>query len=231
MYASGPAGETSNGTTQKTDQSDETVTELKARLDKLSKDFASKLRAAEAKLAAAEQNQKRAQAEAKRLQDEVNTLGDALRKREAELARLQTEVTKSRNEALAQADLARLALMRAEKLLKQLQEKERQVVPGKDPQPARDPKASNPPPQYVKGKVLKVNPTDARMVVISLGTDVGLKQGHTLEVYRLKPQPTYLGRIQIVDAAKGQATGRLMAPARGKTPKIEVGDEVASSVR
>jgi hypothetical protein len=232
LFAGNPAGEKQKGTQQQIDELEAKIKELRTQLDKQSKNLDAKLKSLRATAVDAERRAERALIEARRREEEIKILLDLVKKRGEELAKAQADATKYRNEALTQADIARVATQQAQNLLNRLQEKERQVAPMilKGAKPERD-RSANPPPAYVKGKVLKVNPNDARMVVISLGADAGLKQGHTLEVYRLKPQPTYLGRIQIVDAAKGQATGRLMAPAKGKTPKIEVGDEVASSIR
>jgi hypothetical protein len=74
--------------------------------------------------------------------------------------------------------------------------------------------------------VSRVHPKDRTLVEISLGTDVGVNEGHTLEVYRLKPQPEYCGRIQIIEAHPRNAIGRVV---RGS--KIEAGDEITSSIR
>jgi len=97
--------------------------------------------------------------------------------------------------------------------------------------PANPANAENPPPVFVKGTVLKVDANDPRLVEVSLGTDAGVEKGHTLEVYRLKPRPVYLGRIQILGAVKNRASGRLMAPPGEPKTKIQPGDEVAPTIR
>jgi hypothetical protein len=80
----------------------------------------------------------------------------------------------------------------------------------------------------MKGSVVE---SDARsgLVTISLGSDAGVEVGHVLEVYRLKPNPEYVGKIQIVDAQHKQAVGRARMPL--VAGPIRVGDEVANRVQ
>jgi hypothetical protein len=85
----------------------------------------------------------------------------------------------------------------------------------------------NPPPEDVEGIILD---TDAKtgLVTISIGSDHGISVGNTLEVFRIKPEPKYLGTIRIVDAQAHQAVGRLTAaPRYGALAK---GDIVASKI-
>jgi RNA polymerase sigma factor (sigma-70 family) len=82
------------------------------------------------------------------------------------------------------------------------------------------------PPAKVQGKVLAVDKA-AGLVQINVGTDSGLKTGQHLEVYRLQPEPKYLGRLLIVEAQPGRAIGR---PAGMAKDEIRPGDEVASSL-
>jgi len=85
----------------------------------------------------------------------------------------------------------------------------------------------NPPPEDVEGIILD---TDAKtgLVTISIGSDHGISVGNTLEVFRTKPEPKYLGTIRIVDAQAHQAVGRLTAaPRYGALAK---GDIVASKI-
>jgi hypothetical protein len=83
---------------------------------------------------------------------------------------------------------------------------------------------SNPPPQSVDGVVTELSGDFMR---ISIGSDAGLEKGHTLDVYRLKPTPQYLGQIRLTDVRADQAVGvpvdRLKYPAKK-------GDLVAADV-
>src|SRR5439155_512641 len=81
----------------------------------------------------------------------------------------------------------------------------------------------NPPPGDVEGVVKKVD--ESGLVQISVGSDAGLARGHTLEVFRLKPAPRYLGQIRIVEVKRTEAVGRVVGRPLGK---IQKDDRVAS---
>ena len=85
----------------------------------------------------------------------------------------------------------------------------------------------NPPPEDVEGIILD---TDAKtgLVTISIGSDAGISPGNTLEVFRIKPEPKYLGTIRILDSQPHQAVGRLTAAPRYGA--LEKGDIVASKI-
>jgi beta-lactamase regulating signal transducer with metallopeptidase domain len=61
----------------------------------------------------------------------------------------------------------------------------------------------------VQGMILDAD-SKTGLATISLGTDSGLKSGHKLEVYRLEPNPKYLGKIEIVEVQAHRAVGRLV---------------------
>jgi hypothetical protein len=86
---------------------------------------------------------------------------------------------------------------------------------------SRDP---NPPRFRVHGNITKVN-AKANAIEIDVGLDGGIKDGHTLEVYRLKPSAEYLGRLLIVDAQARHAVGE-MFPLLGKIKTVKPGDRV-----
>jgi hypothetical protein len=65
------------------------------------------------------------------------------------------------------------------------------------------------------------------LVSISIGSNHGLQAGHTLEVFRLAPQPKYLGTIRLVNVTASQAVGRVTGNLR---ERIQAGDEVASRI-
>lgn len=85
----------------------------------------------------------------------------------------------------------------------------------------------SPPP--VEGLIKRVDATNRR-VEISIGSDDGLVAGHELNLYRLKPRPEFLGKIQIVAPVDpNQAVGLVV----GKTyqgKKIKEGDIVSSTI-
>jgi hypothetical protein len=91
----------------------------------------------------------------------------------------------------------------------------------------KDAPKRNPPTDDIEGKVKATDPSNG-YVTVSVGGDAGLNKGNTLEVYRLKPEPAYLGTIQIVAVLPNEAVGRPMEP-RGRGP-IQVGDLVSSNI-
>jgi hypothetical protein len=83
----------------------------------------------------------------------------------------------------------------------------------------------NPPPEDVKGSIKAVADKDG-LVTINLGSDSGLSRDHTLEVYRLKPNPQYVGMVRILDVRPNEAVGKLTL----RRGTVQVGDEVASEI-
>jgi multidrug efflux pump subunit AcrA (membrane-fusion protein) len=85
----------------------------------------------------------------------------------------------------------------------------------------------SPPP--VDGVVKEVDSTNRR-IVISIGSDDGLVQGHELYVYRTKPRPEYVSKVQIIAVDPDQAVCRVVGNTnQGK--KMKEGDIVSSSVK
>ncbi len=85
----------------------------------------------------------------------------------------------------------------------------------------------NPPAEYVEGQV-KAADQQSGLVTISLGTDQDVQKGNTLEVYRLKPEPAYVGTIEILASHATESVGK---PVSRPLSPIRVGDTVASSIR
>lgn len=85
----------------------------------------------------------------------------------------------------------------------------------------------NPPRDNVEGKVVKVDGED-NLVSLSIGSDSGLQQGHTLHVFRLNAIPEqskYLGIIEILTVRPHEAVGR---PMKSMSTAMRPGDRVAS---
>jgi hypothetical protein len=76
-------------------------------------------------------------------------------------------------------------------------------------------------PPQVQGKVLAVNRDN--MIEISLGSDDGLRVGHTLEVYR---DSTYLGRVEVLNTTTDRAVAKVIPGFRKGA--IQKGDDVAT---
>jgi hypothetical protein len=179
----------------------------------------------------ADLNSQKAIAERDRLTKEVELLSGTVQNRDNVILALQKDNKQYRTEASAMKDLSEATQRRNVDLLAQIQDLLRKIAlrdagVGSENKLAKDPNAPNPPSNYVKGKIDRVDPKDRTLVQISLGTDQGLKLDHTLEVYRVDP-PQYLGRIRIVDAKEHAAAGKLTT---GNRIPLQVGDIVASSL-
>jgi hypothetical protein len=189
--------------------------------------------AAQAKAAQAEA--RRVREELQRLQDEVRRLADTFKRREQENAGLKAEVKRYRDRAVTKELEAKSALDRAQQLLAQLQDLQaenarlRAKAGGEGKPPAKGSEARNPPAEFVKGTITKIEPKDKNLVEISLGSDAGLKVGHTLEVYRVTPRPEYLGTLRIVETQKSTSRAVRLRPEATRGP-LQVGDQVASKV-
>lgn len=132
----------------------------------------------------------------------------------AKLRAAQTEavLTRDREESLrVRLDHMERELRRATALLAQGEGK---TVVGALPGP-------NPPARKLDGRILEVRDG---LVRIDLGKDHGLEKGHTLEAYRLEPQPSYLGMIRILEVDAAQSVGRFEGRVQGKA---KTGDRVS----
>lgn len=76
-------------------------------------------------------------------------------------------------------------------------------------------------PPQLRGKVLAVNRDN--MIEVSLGTDDGLRAGHTLEVFR---GTKYLGRVEVLQATTDRAVGKIIPGF--KKGVIQKDDDVAT---
>jgi hypothetical protein len=205
----------------------------KARLeDQQRKTADAETRADDARLSA-----EKAIAEKDRLKAENKALSETVQERDGRIAALQEDVKKYRQEAISADSKARATQERNESLVKQNEELMRAIAQrdaggGKEGAQIRNPNSPNPPPNDIKGKIEKVDPTDRTLVTVSLGSDQGLQVHHTLEVYRLAPTPQYLGMIRIEDVREHVAVGRLVRNgAAGNRSALQPGDIVASKVK
>jgi hypothetical protein len=79
-------------------------------------------------------------------------------------------------------------------------------------------------PPLVRGKVLAVSRDD--MIEVSLGSDDGLRAGHTLEVFR---GSRYLGKVEILRVTSDRAVGKILPGF--KKGVIQKDDDVATRFR
>jgi hypothetical protein len=205
--------------------------ELVAEIKRIEKEYLDQKRSAEKAILVKEQMIE----EAKRLQGEVQLLNGVVAKREKAVLDLQEDIKKYINEAKVQSEYARAAQERGGQLLTRVVELEKKLakyIQGTTTTGTTtvvtSPNYHNPPPAYIKGRILKIDATDRKLVTVSVGSDVGVNKDNTLEVYRLRPEPEYLGRLLIREAYPNQAIGRLMKSGGVERPLME-GDEVAST--
>jgi hypothetical protein len=178
---------------------------------------------------------KAAQDEVEKRRQENVALYQNIKQKELAINDLQAKAINSDNTKVQAQVAAATYLARLQTMERQLQDTTRELekfmeegnvrvakAGGSDVQIA----AQNPPPDDVKGTVTSVTPDG--LVAISIGSDAGLLKGHTLEVFRSKPKPFYLGQIKIVEVGPHEAVGKVVYPQYKKL--IQANDEVASHI-
>ena len=184
---------------------------------------------------------KKAISDAERLKIAEADLRGIVKEREGKILELQDKVNKLNVAAIASEQKASAVAEKNQELLKQIQDMSAEInkiklaggasagsAPGLNIKSGIG--ALNPPPTLVKGKILKVDPTDKTLVEISLGTDQGVNRNNTLEVFRTAPEPKYLGVIRIVDANFNRSVGRLVVPQGGTPQQLRVDDSAWSYI-
>jgi len=186
------------------------------------------------KLKDADLSLKQALAAKQRLTDEIALLNSAIKDREGTIVQLQTSVKTFRQQAQNFESIARTRQIQNEHLLEQLRDVTRALAlkeSGVSPERmvVRNPNDPNPPAFKIDGKIEKVEGT---LVQLSLGTDHGLQENNTLDVYRLQPNPQYLGMVRIVDARHHTSVGRLIPSGSGASKlQPREGDLVTSKFK
>jgi hypothetical protein len=173
-----------------------------------------------------------------RLQTEVKELTGIVKKREESIRTLQDDANKYRQEALANEQKAKAASERSLSLLDEVRRLQLAIAKLESKGTGttstasmRSPDYRNPPAAYVKGTVKEVSGTDPTVAQISIGSDEGLRDGNTLTVYRLNPQPEYIGTMVLRDVDHHSAVGKLLPSTTGAQKRgLKVGDEVASRI-
>ena len=171
----------------------------------------------------------RSSAEIKRRDDELASFKAQLAKRDTELKDMekrnedmQAEATDNRIAARAEHERNERLVQENERLTKVIQQLEARL--GGTGTAPRGP--TNPPPEDVEG-VVKATDPQSGYVTLSIGSDAGLSKGNTLEVYRLRPDPAYLGTVQILAVRHNEAVAKPIRLPRGP---IQIGDQVASRI-
>ena len=170
--------------------------------------------------------QANAAAELDRRQKEVELLRQLRTDHENKIKQMEGMVQELRNSATesllaahSEQDRNLRLVAENERLTKELQ-KAIQSASGAGAGPAK-----NPPLDDIEGIVKATDPSG--YVTLSIGSDAGLVKGNTLEVFRLKPDPTYLGTIEILAVRPHEAVGKPLTRPRGL---IQVGDRVSSTI-
>ncbi len=217
------------------------VRKLKDRLEAAQADAAAQARA----LQDAQADQKRAlkeaqdalakqlaqAADARKLFDarteEVKQLRDRLLEAETKGREQAAQADKQRAQLVnAQAE-AELLKKRSEALEERVRELEKALEKAKSEKtPEPPPPAKNPPAENVEGMVTRID-ENSGLLTISIGSDAGVQKGQTLEVFRLKPAPKYLGAIRVIDVRPNEAVGTFVAK---PTEPAKQGDHVASKI-
>ncbi len=189
-----------------------------------------KLDAEKKKTAALENNQASLTAQIARLNQELDVSKARIARRDEQLRDMLKQVTDSRDRAVQfEIDLNTVKLQnqrllqQVETLTKQIQQ-QGPVGAGTAVTSGAAPKVK-PPLEDVSGTIVK---TDASgYLTLSIGSDAGLSKGNTLEVYRLKPEPKYLGTIEILAVRPTEAVAKPISRPNGV---IQVNDRVASRI-
>jgi hypothetical protein len=169
------------------------------------------------------------QSELARLKSENQLLKKTIFERDRAIQDLQTKNRALLIRAIEAEQAKNKGNQQMKPLLEQLEEATRKLKALEAKTGRKSAPTKNPPAQNVKGLVTAVR--EDGLVEVSIGTDNGIKVGHTLEVYRLKPKPEYLGTIKILDAQKNKAVGRVLKPHDGaRQSSIQKGDDVASRI-
>jgi hypothetical protein len=224
------------------------VKDLESQLDRARKDTEQKVKEAGdnarqtgLQMKSTEMTTTLASAELGRLREENKHLSKVIQEREQYIVKLNDERNKAQDrmhQAMAEAQAAQ---QRSETMLERVREAEKKLAtlkvaggPSGQPAPAaaRNPNQPNPPAAYVRGKIEKVHAEDPSLVEMNVGSDSGVATGQTLDVYRLNPEPAYLGMVRIREVFPHHSIGRMVpAGVDGSRREVRKGDEVASSIQ
>jgi len=168
-------------------------------------------------------------AELERRQDEVRLLHASMEKYKKDLADKEKDVQTFRDRAVEMEITAKRTQEMNERLLVQLENSSKALAIQRSEGNIGNRSNSmpvNPPAEEVEGTIKEVDPQSG-LVTISIGTDKGIKEGNTLDVFRLRPEASYKGTIVILNARANEAVGR---PTKRERIPLQVGDRVASNV-
>jgi hypothetical protein len=185
----------------------------------------------------------KALSESERYVGEIKLLKETVTNRDKDILALNERYQEKQKEHLAEKERADALQARAASLMEDLRYARRKlaefearggtatgVVPASGG--TRDAYQPNPPPRKVKGKIERIHPDDRFLVEVDVGLDDGVDKNHTLEVYRMSPNPEYLGMILILDSEAHKARGRLIRNPYAPAPKaLKQGDQVSGTLK
>jgi hypothetical protein len=172
-----------------------------------------------------QKNNQAATLERGRLAQERDMLNEQVKVRDQKILTFAKEKIDDHNEAVASTIRANALNEKLQKLMVQfeqvVQENRQMRAMGATPNPGM--KIA---PVEVKGQVTAVADN---LVTVSLGSDHGLSVGTVLQVYRLSPEPLYLGTVTITNLETHRAAGRFTPAVKQAT--VMKGDTVDTRVK
>jgi len=163
-------------------------------------------------------------AELERRQREVNYLGGLLAQRDDQLKTYEKAAEDARDQKVQFEMQARSEHQRNLRLLQQLEDQTRQIRQASVVAPPGT--VVNPPQADLSGLITKTD-SQSGLVTLDIGSDAGLTKGNTLEVFRLSPEPKYLGTLEILAVRPNESVGKQVGPYRSQ---LHVGDRVSSNI-
>lgn len=213
-------------------QRDTEVTDYKGKLElseKVKVDAEAKLLEANKRVDDLDARVKQATAAMEGMKVEIKSLDDRLGESQQLVLKLGLDNKKYKAEAIKATTDLQSALDRGDQMLQKLVEADKKIsfLEGDAAAKAGQRETKNPPPDDIRGRVT-ITDESSGFVTINLGSDNGVTKGNTLEVYRLKPRPQYVGTLRVYDVRPNEAVGKLMGT--GPRGKILKDDEVASRI-
>jgi hypothetical protein len=228
------AGETQAVRTEMNERVKDLSDKLKSAQDELAKAQAAKtvvddqLRSATSNVDSHGNNVTAMKEELKRRSSEVKYLEDQVVKLQDSNNATVVEMNKLRDLKVAAEIQRDSVLARNKGLIEKIEEQAKQIAKLKAPASTAATTVAltkNPPPEYIHGLIKEID-AGSGLMSITLGSDHGLRAGHTLECYRLDPAK-YLGTLYVVEV---RATTAVVRPMGKMSGQPQVGDQVASKV-
>jgi hypothetical protein len=200
-------------------------------LEKEKTDNRAEFKSVEQRISLANANTKALTEEISRRKQEIDNLKTAMGEKDQRVADLEQQNKQYRDNAISAEIQYKTEHERNLNLLQQnaelTKELERRPGVGGAAGAISTTSAKHPPQEDVQGVVLETD-TKHGLITISIGTDAGVVKGNTLEVYRFKPRPEYVGTVTVIDANPHEAVARPITPLRAGP--VQKDDIVASRI-